>query len=1027
MAQFKKEWNDGTGAVKGTREELGRASKQAQQTAKATDQTGTSVGKLSNNLRNHRKEWDLVGSSLLKTGVGLAAVSGLMVKAAIDWESAWAGVTKTVSGTPAELAAVEAGLRGLIKTMPESHTQIAAVAEAAGQLGVKTKDIVEFTRIMVMLGDTTNLSADEAATSIAQLMNVMQTAPEDVDRLGATLVALGNSGASTERDIIQMAQRIAGAGEIVGFTEAQVLSLANALSSSGIEVEAGGSAISNVLIDISKAVSQGGTKLEEFAKVAGTTATDFAAKWKSDPASALTDFTEGLGGMADRGEDVFGTLEKLGETDVRVTRALLNMANAGDLLRDSLATGDAAWQRNTALVAEAEKRYDTTAAKIQIAWNNIKDNAIDAGQAMLPILSHVTDIIVELAQAFDSLPGPVKAGLGVLASGTGVALLAAGAFLKVVGTASDLNNAFKTLEMSGSRGARGLGTVGKAAGAVGLALAALQIADQLIPDAKVKSTGKYAEAILKIGSNSRTARKEVDALFTRKATGFWGAEVNGLAEALDLVSRSGAAKTLENIQSGFGMLDSAGSLAEESITKYDQALTSLVQSGATDEAARGAKLFADEAKKAGLDSEEVADLLPDYTSALQDAANEQKLAGDSAKKLGADTSALGMALAALSSDGAEAKKILAEIEQASVGAAIGFVDLTDNIDKGVDHWLDSLEKQNKAMENWADNMIKAASRGVDEGVLKKFEEMGPEGAKLLDELVDGSQSSIDRLNEIWGDAGDGARTYAQILDEIRPQVLTQFLTPGADGAIEKAQELAVKYNLTPDEVVTILEAKDYSSDDIKTVLDGLGILDGKVVTSKVKANSKNARDVIAATKRLLRLLDGSTATVYIKGVRTGASIGGAAGVAGGKKKKEKAEGGPIEGVGGPKQDNIDIAASVGEHMWTAQEVANVGGHGAVYAMRAAARAGKRPKFGVGGAVDDAWNESYRSAAAAYGSPMQSVQAPQTLMVDTTGAGAAPAPGVDLRAVQRKVEDVLDNTEFGISRDNRYLKAKVRKS
>src|SRR3546814_19713866 len=60
-----------------------------------------------------------------------------------------------------------------------------------------------------LLGETTNLSADEAATSLAQLMNIMQTAPEDVDRLGSAVVALGNNGASTERDIVEMSQRIA--------------------------------------------------------------------------------------------------------------------------------------------------------------------------------------------------------------------------------------------------------------------------------------------------------------------------------------------------------------------------------------------------------------------------------------------------------------------------------------------------------------------------------------------------------------------------------------------------------------------------------------------------------------------------------------------------------------------------------------------------------------------------------------------------------------------------------------------------
>ena len=42
-----------------------------------------------------------------------------------------------------------------------------------------------------------------------------------------------------------MGLRIAGAGKQVGMTEAQILSFAGALSSVGIEAQAGGSSISN--------------------------------------------------------------------------------------------------------------------------------------------------------------------------------------------------------------------------------------------------------------------------------------------------------------------------------------------------------------------------------------------------------------------------------------------------------------------------------------------------------------------------------------------------------------------------------------------------------------------------------------------------------------------------------------------------------------------------------------------------------------------------------------------------------------
>jgi hypothetical protein len=145
-------------------------------------------------------------------GLGLAGLAGYATMAATQWETSWTDVTKTVNATASEFDTLEAGLRGLAKTMPETHAQIAEVAASAGQLGIATSSIVEFTKTMIDAGRDDEPhrrrggDVDRAADEHHAL-----GAPEDVDNLGASLVALGNDGASTERDIIQMAQRIAGA------------------------------------------------------------------------------------------------------------------------------------------------------------------------------------------------------------------------------------------------------------------------------------------------------------------------------------------------------------------------------------------------------------------------------------------------------------------------------------------------------------------------------------------------------------------------------------------------------------------------------------------------------------------------------------------------------------------------------------------------------------------------------------------------------------------------------------------------
>lgn len=395
----------------------------------------------------------LTGSAAIAVGLGLTA------KAAIDWESAWAGVTKTVDGTPAQMAVLEAQLRSLATTLPATHEEIAGVAEAAGQLGVKRQDVAAFTKTMIDLGETTNLSADEAATSLAQLGNIMGTSAGEVDRVGAALVALGNAGASTERDIVSMGLRIAGAGRQAGMTTSDVLGIASALSSVGIEAEAGGSAISRVITNINSDVISGKGNLETFARVAGGSAADFRKSWERDAAGTLASFIEGLGEMQARGEDVNVVLGELGLTDIRVADALRRAASAGDLMRESITLGSEAFAENNALVEEANKRYATTEARLEMARNQINDAAIDIGGNFLPAVASAAEFVGSLSAAFGALTPTQQswvAGLGAAAAGIGT--LVGGAAV-VIPKLVELKNTIDALQGGSSGFGRALGGV----------------------------------------------------------------------------------------------------------------------------------------------------------------------------------------------------------------------------------------------------------------------------------------------------------------------------------------------------------------------------------------------------------------------------------------------------------------------------------------------------------------------------------------------------------------------------------------
>ena len=324
-----------------------------------------------------------VGSTLSKAvTVPLLAAGIASTKTAVDFESAFAGVKKTVDATDTELAKLEKGIRSMAKEMPTAATEIAGVAEAAGQLGIKTPNILDFTKTMVMLGDSTNMSAEEAATSLARLANITGMSQKDFNKLGSTIVALGNNMATTESEITAMGLRLAGAGSQIGLTEAQTMSFAAALSSVGIEAEAGGSAFSKVMIDMNLATEKGGKKLEQFAKVAGMSASEFKTAFEKDATGAILSFIKGLGDAESKGQSAIGILDKMGISEVRLRDTLLRAAGASDVFSEALEIGTQAWDENTALTNEANQRYETMASKMAMLKNKLVDIGITIGMRL---------------------------------------------------------------------------------------------------------------------------------------------------------------------------------------------------------------------------------------------------------------------------------------------------------------------------------------------------------------------------------------------------------------------------------------------------------------------------------------------------------------------------------------------------------------------------------------------------------------------------------------------------------------------
>lgn len=407
---------------------------EASKSRAALAQVSAVTGEIAEKSGNIAKKF--APASLAFAGAGVAAT-----KAAVEFESAFAGVEKTVDGTTEQLSALRQGILDMAEEIPASTTEIAAVAEAAGQLGIATDDVLDFTRVMIDLGEATNLSADEAASALAKFANITGTTADEYSKLGSTIVDLGNNFATTERDIVEMATRLASAGTVAGLSEQDILALSTAMSSVGINAEAGGTAMTQTMTAISKAVSAGGDDLETFAKIAGVSASEFADMWGNEPIDAISAFIGGLGKMNENGEDTISVLDELGLSGIRQSNMLRALALASDVLGDAVTTANTAWDENIALSNEASKRYATTESQMKILRNGLNNLAISIGDILLPIINKIVAGLQNAIDWFSNLDDGVKKTIlivgGLIAAISPVAGIIsgiAGAMSKLTGT-----------------------------------------------------------------------------------------------------------------------------------------------------------------------------------------------------------------------------------------------------------------------------------------------------------------------------------------------------------------------------------------------------------------------------------------------------------------------------------------------------------------------------------------------------------------------------------------------------------------
>ena len=390
-------------AVNNWQTDLNKAKTAENETQDAIRQNTEALNQNTGAANANKQAIDLVAAALVagKLKEGLRDIANALtecVDASVEFESAMAGVAKTTDMSDEELKSMGDQIKQLSTEIPITTTELAGIVETAGQLGIEKDNLVDFATVMANLGVATNMTSEDAATLLARFANVTKMSPDLYENLGSTIVALGNNFATTESEIVTMGQRLAAAGELCGLTEPEIMALSTAMSSVGIQAEAGGTAMTQTLTQMEAAVAAGGDKLKAFADVAGVTSEEFSSMWKGKPIEAIQAFIEGLGQLDEKGESATLVLDEMGLRGIRQGNMLKSLATASGLLGEAVDLANVSWSENTALMKEATTRYETTESKFKMLENSVSNLKIAIGDQLTPALGGLADKGTDLVQ-----------------------------------------------------------------------------------------------------------------------------------------------------------------------------------------------------------------------------------------------------------------------------------------------------------------------------------------------------------------------------------------------------------------------------------------------------------------------------------------------------------------------------------------------------------------------------------------------------------------------------------------------------
>lgn len=345
-----------------------------------------------------------VGASLTPVSLAAQGVIKSTTDAAMSFETAMAQV-KTIAGD------ASVSYQGNMTDMSK------AILQLSKDTGVAAEDVALATYNAISAGVDVSKSVEFVATANALAVGGFTDITTSVDVLTTTLNAYGekagtaesisdklittqNLGKTTVNELASSMGRVIPTASAYGISVDNLCASYVALTKGGIATAEATTYMKSMFNELADSGSTVGTILQE------KTGMSFGQLMESG--MNLADVIEILGDSVDGDAEAFAQLWGSSEAGTGAL-AILNggTADFNNTLKEmSNSTGAAS--------SAMDKMNDTSAHKMQVAMNDMKNAAIELGGAFAPVMSGIAKVVSTVATAFSNLPAPVKTVIAVI-------------------------------------------------------------------------------------------------------------------------------------------------------------------------------------------------------------------------------------------------------------------------------------------------------------------------------------------------------------------------------------------------------------------------------------------------------------------------------------------------------------------------------------------------------------------------------------------------------------------------------------